>query len=243
MRLDTSHATSFDVQRNMLSEYLVSLCRARRVDITLAEKVIEALDALDARQFDTIQRSTLDEPSRRGNSYLDVCQHMSKAMRLYLAFIEKNKKNRKYVEKTKANRRMLDIGSGSGAFCFLSNALGHHAIGMDLPRTDKASAVLSSSYELTQWYHVDVIEHAIAPSKPLPLLERSLDDVVIFNPTFYKQWREQDWDFLFDELTKCVTKDESELYIKINTPKMKTAGGRATHTTSSSGRWSSETTG
>jgi uncharacterized damage-inducible protein DinB len=92
MRLDTSDATSFDVQRNMLSEYLVSLCRARRVDITLAEKVIEALDALDARQFDTIQRSTLDEPSQRGNSYLDVYQHMSKAMRLYLAFIEKKQK-------------------------------------------------------------------------------------------------------------------------------------------------------
>ena len=100
METGTSCFTKFDVQRNMLAEYLVSLCTVRSVDTTLAQQVINALDRLDPLVFDKIQVATLERfpEANRNNSYLDFCKPISKAVRLYLVFMEKNKKNRKYAD-------------------------------------------------------------------------------------------------------------------------------------------------
>ena len=223
MDFHTSRSTAFDVQRHALAEHLHALCKARSVDTILAERIIIALDLLDVRRFDKIQRETLERfpEDNRYNSYLDFCHHIYKAMNLYLRFIEGK---RDVAETTGRNRKILDIGSGSGAFSFICNALGHHAIGMDKPRCDENDPLIPLNYQLTQWYNVDVIEHAIGRMAPLPMADLSFDDFAMFYPTFYRKWKRRDWHFFFSELTRCATKNDSRFHVKISTPKMDEPG-------------------
>ena len=147
MKTPTSCFTKFDVQRNELKNILIAVCKARSVDATLAKQVTIALDMLDARSFDRIQRETLERfpEAGRHNSYLDFCHHVAKAMRLYLLFIE----DRRHAAETPGQqRRMLDIGSGSGTFCFLCNAL-DHATGLDKPRCHEKNQLIPLNYQLT----------------------------------------------------------------------------------------------
>ena len=220
MDFHTSRSTTFDVQRRALAEHLHALCEARSVDTNLAEQIIIALDLLDVRRFDKIQRETLERfpEDSRYNSYLDFCQHICKATSLYLRLIEGK---RDVAETTRGKRRILDIGSGSGAFSFVCNALGHHAIGLDRPRCEESDPLIPLNYQLTRWYNVDVIEHEIGPMSPLPMEDLSFDDFVLFYPTFYRKWKARDWDFFFSELDRCATKDDSRVYVKISTPKLR----------------------
>ena len=223
MKTPTSCFTKFDVQRNELKNILIALCKARSVDTTLAKQVTIALDMLDARTFDRIQRETLErfpEPGRN-NSYLDFCQHAAKAMRLYLRFIEDS---RHVAETPGQRRRILDIGSGSGAFCFLCNALGHHATGLDKPRCHEKDQLIPLNYQLTRWYNVDVIEHEIERMLTFPMEDLSFDDFVLFYPTFHNPWKEKDWDFFFSDLTRCATKNDSRVYVQISKPKIRATG-------------------
>ena len=217
MKLGTSCFTTLDAQREELASYLHRLCRAASIDTNLAERVIAAFDTLDPLHFDTIQRSTLErfpEPSRN-NSYLDVCRHIAKSMKIYLVVMPRDTQP----------RRMLDIGSGSGSFSFVCNALGHDSTGLDKPQSGNNDDFLSLIYLLTEWHNVRVLEHAISPQVPLPVEDHSYDDFSIFHPTFYRRWKEPDWDFLLSDLSRCATKAQSKLYIKINTRKLKDIGG------------------
>ena len=156
------------------------------------------------------------EPGRN-NSYLDFCKYVAKALRLHILFIEKH---RKYAGTTLKNRKILDIGSGSGAFSFVCNALGHHATGVDKPRCQEKNQSTPLNYLLTQWYNVDVIEHEIKPMSSFPINNQSFDDFALFHPNFHRRWNEHDWDFLFSDLTRCATKNDSKIYVLINKPKI-----------------------
>ena len=221
MKTSTSVFAKFDVQRNSLAECLVAICKNRSVDTAIAQPVIKAVDMLDPPSFDKIQRTTLErfpEPSR-SNSYLDFCKHIAKAMKFYIIFI---KKNRNFAGNTR--RRILDIGSGSGAFSFVCNALGHHSVGMDKPQSDKKDQSIPLNYLLTQWYNVDVIEHEITPMVSFPIEDRCFDDYALFHPNFHRRWKEQDWDFLLSDLTRCATKNDSKIYVRKGEPKMNEQG-------------------
>ena len=217
MKLDTSCSTTLGVQREELAKYLDSLCREASVDTNLTERVIDAFDRLDPLHFAAIQRSTLErfpEPSRN-NSYLDVCRHIGKAVKMYLVVMPRDTRS----------RRMLDIGSGSGTFSFVCNALGHNSTGLDKPRSDNDDDFTSLIYLLTRWLNVRVLEHDMSPQVPLPIEDHSYDDFSIFHPTFYRRWKESDWDFLISDLSRCATKEKSRLNIKIHTRKLKAIGG------------------
>ncbi len=216
MKLDTSCSTPLAAQREELARYLDFLSQVDSVDTNLPERVIDAFDTLDPRHFDAIQRSTLErfpEPSRN-NSYLDVCRHIAKAVQIYL----------RAMPRDTPPRRMLDIGSGSGSFSFVCNALGHNSTGLDKPRPDDDDDFLSLIYVLTKWHNVQVLEHTMSPQVSLPVEDRSYDDFSIFHPTFYRRWKESDWDFLLSDLSRCATKEKSRLYIKIHTRKLKDIG-------------------
>ena len=213
MQLDTSFLTTLGAQREELARWLEGM-----VDINFAERVIDAFDALDPLHFGTIQRSTLErfpEPSRN-NSYLDVCRHIAKAVKIYRIVIPRDTRSRK----------MLDIGSGSGSFSFVCNALGHDSTGLEKPLSGDNKDVLALNYLLTEWHNVRVLEHAILPQVPLPVKDRSYDDFSIFHPNFYRLWKEADWDFLLSDLSRCATRAKSKLYIKVHTRKLKAIGGK-----------------
>ncbi len=228
MPIRTSHVTKLDIQLDRLAEYLVRLCGDHAQGGTeMAKTIINVLNALDPMSFNNIQSSILErfpEP-HRNNSYLDVCQDIAKAMKLYLVFIDPHRGTdspRQAMMNSEKNRRILDIGSGSGSFSFVCNALGNnHSTGMDRPQSDSKNDFLKLNYALAKWYGVHVIEHAIERRSPFPLEDRSFDDFVIFHPTFCRAWKEQDWDFLFSDLARCATKKNSRIYMKINTYKMR----------------------
>ena len=223
MKTSTSVFAKFDVQRDSLAECLVAICKDRTVDIAIAQPVIDAVDMLDPQSFDEIQSATLRRlpEAGRNNSYLDFCKFLAKAMTLYIIFIERH---RELVDATIVNRNILDIGSGSGAFSFVCNALGHHTVGMDKPRRHEKDQSIPLNYLLTQWYNVDVIEHDIKPMVPFPIEDRRFDDFALFHPNFHRRWKEQDWDFLFSDLARCATKNDSKIHVLINKPKISEQG-------------------
>lgn len=236
MRLDAASSKTLNDQRDELAELLPAVCVAYSVDTELATRVVNAFDALDPVTFNQIQSAitgALEESHLQG-AYLDVSRNIVKAMRLYLTFLDRNKRNRKFITKSKPNRKILDIGSGSGSLSFLCNALGHEATGLDVPwilgmakDKDHLEGPLNSlnlNYLLTKWYGVQVIEHGIKAQVPLAIPDDSFDDFAIFYPTFHRMWKEQDWDFLFSDLIRCATKNDSILYLRINTQKMKKTG-------------------
>ena len=224
MKTSTSVFAKFDVQRDSLAEYLVAICKDRTVDIAIAQPVIDAVDMLDPQSFDKIQRATLRRlpEAGRNNSYLDFCKFISKAMGLYIIFIEKH---RELADTPIGNRNILDVGSGSGAFSFVCNALGHHSVGMDKPQRHERDQSIPLNYLLTQWYNVDVIEHEIKPMVSFPIEDRRFDDFALFHPNFHRRWKEQDWDFLFSDLARCATKNDSKIHVLINKPKISEQGG------------------
>lgn len=236
MRLDSTTPSTLADQRDRLAEHLAIVCASHKADPALAERVVRAFDRLDRTRFEEIEAAitgALDGTDRPG-AYLDVATNLVKAMRLYLTFIERNKRNRKVVAETKVGRRILDIGSGSGSFAFLSKVLGHEVSGLDVPPavglskderfTEGPVNSLNMNYALMAWYGIPVIEHAIRPQTPLPVSDGSFDDFVIFYPTFHRLWTERDWDFLFGELSRCSARADSALYLHINTDKMKKTG-------------------
>ena len=224
MKTSTSIFATFDAQRHSLAEYLVAICKDRTVDIAIAQPVINAVHMLDPQSFDKIQSATLRHfpEASRNNSYLDFCKFIAKAMRLYILFIEQR---HELAETTIGNRKILDIGSGSGAFSFVCNALGHHSVGMDKPRRHEKDRSIPLNYLLTQWYNVEVIEHDIKPMVAFPIEDRRFDDFALFHPNFHRRWKEQDWDFLFSDLARCATKMSSKIYVLINKPKISEQGG------------------
>ena len=74
------------------------------------------------------------------------------------------------------------------------------------------------NYRLADWFGVNVIEHKISPNTALPIADKSFDDFMIWHPTFYRQWREFDWDYLFNDLARVASGDEYSAYIRINQP-------------------------
>jgi hypothetical protein len=224
----TSCFTPLEIQREVLANYLVSLCAMRNVSQTFAERVIAGVNTLNASVFDRLQRDTLERfpAASRYNSYLDVSHHVAKAMKLYLSFIEKSKKNRNIVAfETKHHRRMLDIGSGSGAFAFICNVLGHEVTGLDFPQNPDNIHSLDLNYQMARWYGVRVIEHRIEPRSALPIEDGSYDDFAIFAPTFYRDWQETDWGFLFADLRRGASGDASTLYLRVSTEKKRKGKG------------------
>ena len=205
--IDTNRFAAFATQRDGLAADLVALSTNRKIESTLAERVIAAVGRLDPEQFNQIQRSTQEQfpEQSRHNSYLDFRHYIYKGVRIYLMFMLKSKRT----------RSVLDIGSGSGSFAFVCNALGHRASGLDLPRDSPGSRRLSVNYLLTHWYGVHVIEHRITPNTPFPVADQSFDDFVMWHPNFYSQWQESDWDYLFADLTRCATRKGSRALIRI----------------------------
>ena len=80
------------------------------------------------------------------------------------------------------------------------------------------------NYLLTQWYNVEVIEHEIKPVLSFPIENQCFDDFALFYPNFHHRWKEQDWDFLFSDLIRCATRNDSKIYVQINKPKMNGEG-------------------
>ena len=186
MRINTSGTKTLGDQRDELAERLHNLCEVYSVDTELGHRVARAFVGLDSVRFETIENAMIDalgDAAEQG-AHLDVSTNIVKAMRLYLTYLVANKRNREFVASTKSDRKILDIGSGSGSWSFICNALGHESIGLDVPQSiglskDKAHTdgplnSLNMNVELMKWYDVSVIEHAVAPQVPFPVMGVSI---------------------------------------------------------------------
>jgi len=225
--MDTSFFSPFGLQQKKLADHLLKLYSSRHVDAEIANKVIAAVDSLSPTSFKTIQDRKLEsfQASDRDTSHLEFCHHILKAVKLYTTFYKKDDRTIDTSEdKTEASRNILDIGSGSGAFAFVCNSLGHHATGMEHPRSNKAERLTQLNYLLSDWYDVRVIPHTIESRARLPVADATFDDFSILYPTFYRRWTELDWDFLLADLARCATKEHSKLYLRISKQKIKKNG-------------------
>lgn len=96
--------------------------------------------------------------------------------------------------------RVLDLGTGSGAFPFVCRYLGHDAIGLDIPEPGRHHS------ELRRALGVQVIEHRMQPMQPLPALaDQRFDLVTGFRVQFdrkssEKRWTADDWTYFLDDL-------------------------------------------
>ena len=95
---------------------------------------------------------------------------------------------------------------------------------MEKPRHQAKDLSIGLNYLLTQWYNVDVIEHEITPMVSFPIDNGRFDDFALFFPTFHSRWKERDWDFLFADLIRCATRNDSKIYVLINKPKIDKEG-------------------
>ncbi len=227
MKTGTSCFSPFGLQQDKLSDHLLEACRSGRVDAEIVNKVLAAVDALSPTSFQTIQDRKLEsfQPADSGTSRLEFCHHILKAVRLYTTFLTRDDKTRDTsANKTAANRSILDIGSGSGAFVFVCNSLGHHARGMEHPRSNKSERLTQLNYLLSAWYAIKVIPHTIEPGAKLPVADATVDDFFVLYPTVYPTWNELDWDFFLTDLARCATKDHSKLHIRISKQKTKQSG-------------------
>jgi len=112
-------------------------------------------------------------------------------------------------------QRVLDLGCGTGLFLAGCQALGHHAVGLNLadPLFDRTVAL----------FGVDRIVHRIEPNTPLPDLSGGPFDLVTAFETQFDIvggvhgviWGVDDWKGLFTHLRPHLH-DRTRVYIKLN---------------------------
>jgi SAM-dependent methyltransferase len=128
---------------------------------------------------------------------------------------------KRFYGKTQQRYRILDVGCGSGVFCFVCNALKHDAQGLEMPIDSHQRVELNAA--LSQWFGVTLIHHLIEPMERLPLPDGRFDHVTAFSPQFYRIdrnyfWSREVWEFWFDEL-KRICSDDATFMLKLNLSK------------------------
>jgi len=122
-------------------------------------------------------------------------------------------------------KRVLDMGSGFGYFVFLCQELGHLARGLDLPRPDKASDRLPTTWDL----YADTADllgiqrefWEIQPFRALPRLTDAPFDVITANEVTFNGlvsrnlWGVDEWAFFLDDLGGLL-RDEGTVALTFN---------------------------
>jgi SAM-dependent methyltransferase len=100
-------------------------------------------------------------------------------------------------------QEILDIGCGGGFFLFVSQALGHHGLGLDvggIPLFD----------DLVDLLAINRLECKVRGLEPLPDLGRSFDLITAFATAFHGgredswRWGEQEWDYFLTNLKRLL---------------------------------------
>lgn len=145
-----------------------------------------ALNTIDLDQFAEIQATELDR-GKISIKRLDLVRFLdrqfNRAVKAGLA------------EKTGLN--ILDLGCGTGTFCFALKFLGHNVIGLDRPG-------MAFYDEMTSLLQVMKLHHRIRPLEPLPPIY-SLDVITAYCAAFPKKgnnacFSKNDWTFFFEDL-------------------------------------------
>jgi len=108
---------------------------------------------------------------------------------------------------------ILDIGLGAGYFLFVSQRLGHSAVGLDRPGFHVWKQV-------HQWLGVRSVDHMVMPNTPLPALGRSDLVTAFYCPFNYldserRFWTLAEWSFFFDHLRDDVLKPKGRVALEL----------------------------
>jgi len=98
------------------------------------------------------------------------------------------------------HQHILDIGCGTGFFLHVCKRFGHVVLGLDLPDKEMVRG-------WTSFLDVPTIGFRIRAFTPLPALGRKFDLVTMDSPTFDREWSEEEWRFLLNDLKSHLTAD------------------------------------
>ncbi len=110
------------------------------------------------------------------------------------------------------NKDILDIGTGTGYFCKLANALGHNAEG-----TEISEMLTGPIKEVHKHYNVNVFELYIEKQKEI-VLSKQYDYITAIRTMFNnngEHFLKEDWKFFRDNLITYI-KPGGSLFIKTN---------------------------
>lgn len=160
------------------------LRRRSRVPLT-ADAIIATIDQ---RRFERVRaRHGVENPGDEPAKYLEV-----------EPWINENLRRIRALELDLGRRqRILDIGSGVGYFLYISNLLGHDALGIDLDEMPMFN-------EMVELLGVERNVWRVAPFVPLPKLGQ-FDVITGFQICFNghrseQLWGVAEWDFFLEDL-------------------------------------------
>jgi hypothetical protein len=174
---------------------------------------VPALRALESRvaglDLDQTFETLLPEGARGGRKYLFLPKHVLKnyARVRHVGLLEG------------PPRRILDLGAGSGVFCFVAQAHGHYAVALERP-----SAPTRVNYAgLHKLYGVPVSEQKIRPMQPL-LKDEALADrfdlinatAICFNVANGQLWDAEAYMFFLRDLRDNFLAPDGRIVLRFN---------------------------
>lgn len=115
--------------------------------------------------------------------------------------------------------RVLDLGCGTGLFLLVCKALGHAAVGLDLPERELPSPEREIYVGLCEAFGVHVIRQSILPFEPLQL-EEKVDLITSYSIRFNKlktgsDWGRAEWKYFVDDMLSHL-QPGGRLKLKLN---------------------------
>ena len=174
----------------------------RRTPVRL--EVDDVVATIDPQKFEQIRsRYGMADPGQEPPKYLELPR-----------WIEANLRRVRDLELDLGGRkRVLDLGSGTGYFLYISGLLGHTAVGIDLDETP----MFNESIELLG---VDRRVWRVEPFVPLPDLGEKFDVITAHMICFngHKSdalWGQREWGFFLDDLSRHLTR-EGRIWLEFN---------------------------
>jgi len=118
-----------------------------------------------------------------------------------------------------AGLQVVDLGCGAGLFACVCRALGHTAVGVDIPESELQSPEREIYGGLCEALGVRVIRQSIRPFEPL-LLAGSVDLITSYMVRFNKlekgrDWGRGEWKYFVDDMLSHL-QPSGRLVLKLN---------------------------
>jgi len=116
---------------------------------------------------------------------------------------------------------IVDIGAGTGHFCFIAKHFNHRVIGTDLAPRSGAPSVLQMYADFRELFGIDWIAHDTTADAPLPPLNRDIHLCTALLTAFHIHadgvpWPVPEWRTFFRNLVPQLSNQRRSLYFQMN---------------------------